>query len=38
LRARLGAAARKHAEERFDAPAVVARLEVLYAELAGRHR
>jgi glycogen synthase len=33
LRARLGAAARRHVEERFDAPAVVARVEQLYEEL-----
>jgi glycogen(starch) synthase len=33
LRARLGAAAGKHAELRFDAPAVVARIEQLYMEL-----
>jgi glycosyltransferase involved in cell wall biosynthesis len=39
LRARLGAAARMHVEERFDAPAVVGRTEALYAELlAGRRR
>lgn len=35
LRARLGAAARLHAEERFDAPAVVRRIETLYRELTG---
>jgi glycosyltransferase involved in cell wall biosynthesis len=34
LRARLGTAARTHAELRFDAPAVVARIEQLYVELA----
>jgi glycosyltransferase involved in cell wall biosynthesis len=33
LRARLGAAARKHAELRFDAPVVVARIERLYMTL-----
>ncbi len=33
LRAQLGAAARAHAESRFDAPAVVARIEQLYLEL-----
>ena len=33
LRARLGAAARTHAEARFDAPAVVARLEQLYLDV-----
>ena len=33
LRARLGAAAAKRAEEQFDAPAVVARIEKLYAGL-----
>jgi glycogen(starch) synthase len=33
LRARLGAAARQHAESRFDAPAVVARIEELYFDL-----
>ena len=38
LRARLGGAARVHAEERFDAPAVVARIEALYVELTGGHR
>jgi glycogen(starch) synthase len=36
LRARLGAAARIHAEARFDAATVVARIEALYMELAGR--
>jgi glycosyltransferase involved in cell wall biosynthesis len=35
LRARLAAAARRHAEDRFDAPAVVARVERLYRELRG---
>jgi len=34
LRARLGAAARTRAERRFDAPAVVARMEALYLDLA----
>jgi glycosyltransferase involved in cell wall biosynthesis len=38
LRGRLGAAARQHAEERFDAPAVVARIEALYVELRGMPR
>jgi glycosyltransferase involved in cell wall biosynthesis len=38
LRRRLGAAARQHAEERFDAPAVVARIEALYVELRGTSR
>ena len=38
LRARLGAAARVHAEARFDAPAVVARVERLYQELQRRKR
>jgi rhamnosyl/mannosyltransferase len=33
LRARLGAAARTRAERRFDAPAVVARIEALYLDL-----
>lgn len=33
LRVRLGAAARLHARERFDAPAVVERIEALYAGL-----
>lgn len=36
LRARLGAAARTHAESRFDAPAVVARIEQLYVNLLRR--
>jgi glycosyltransferase involved in cell wall biosynthesis len=35
LRERLGAAARKRAEALFDAPAVVARIETLYREVAG---
>jgi glycosyltransferase involved in cell wall biosynthesis len=35
LRARLGAAARLHAETRFDAGAVVERMERLYTELIG---
>jgi glycogen(starch) synthase len=35
LRARLGAAARTHAERRFDAPTVVAHIEQLYMELTG---
>jgi glycosyltransferase involved in cell wall biosynthesis len=35
LRARLGAAARLHAEERFDSPRVVGRIEELYLELLG---
>ncbi len=35
LRAQLGAAARRHAEARFDAPAVIARVERLYRELRG---
>lgn len=38
LRARLGAAARTHAEERFDAPGVVARIARLYAELVEGRR
>ncbi len=33
LRARLGDAARQHAESRFDAPGVVARVEQLYLDL-----
>jgi glycosyltransferase involved in cell wall biosynthesis len=33
LRARLGTAARTHAESRFDAPAVVARVEQLYLDV-----
>ena len=36
LRARLSAAARVHAEERFDAPSVVSRIEALYLELRSR--
>jgi glycosyltransferase involved in cell wall biosynthesis len=38
LRARLGAGARAHAEQRFDAPGVVARIEQLYKALVGRGR
>jgi len=39
LRARLGAAARVHVERRFDAHAVVGRIEALYTDLlAGRSR
>ena len=38
LRTRLGLAARLHAETHFDAPAVVARIDQLYGELAGRAR
>ncbi len=38
LRQRLGDAARRHAEQHFDAPAVVARVESLYADLLGRSR
>ncbi len=38
LRARIGAAARLHAEAHFDAPAVVARIERLYVELVERRR
>ena len=38
LRARLGAAARLHAEARFDAPAVVERVERLYTDLTRRRR
>lgn len=38
LGARLGAAARRHAEAHFDAPSVVARVEALYAELLERRR
>ncbi len=39
LRARLGAAARIHVERRFDAPAVLGRIEALYNDLlAGRSR
>jgi glycosyltransferase involved in cell wall biosynthesis len=36
LRTRLGEAARRRAEALFDAPAVVARVEALYRDLAGR--
>ena len=36
LRARLGDAAKQHAEARFDSPAVVARVEQLYLQLLGR--
>jgi glycosyltransferase involved in cell wall biosynthesis len=38
LRARLGAGARQHAASRFDAPAVVQRVERLYAELLESRR
>jgi glycogen(starch) synthase len=38
LRARLGTAARLHAEARFDAGAVVGRVERLYIDLTTRHR
>jgi glycogen(starch) synthase len=38
LRARLSAAARIYAEERFDAPSVVARIEALYLELMSGRR
>jgi glycosyltransferase involved in cell wall biosynthesis len=38
LGARLGAAARPHADAHFDAPSVVARVEGLYAELLERRR
>jgi glycogen(starch) synthase len=38
LRARLGAAARLHAEARFDAPAVVERVERLYVDLMKRRQ
>ena len=38
LRARLGTAARLHAEARFDAPAVVERVERLYVDLTKRRR
>jgi glycosyltransferase involved in cell wall biosynthesis len=38
LRRRLGAAAMARAESRFDSPAVVARIERLYSELAARDR
>jgi glycosyltransferase involved in cell wall biosynthesis len=33
LRSRLAAAAQRHADARFDAPAVVARIEALYEDL-----
>jgi glycosyltransferase involved in cell wall biosynthesis len=36
LRARLSAAARVYAEERFDSPSVVSRIEALYLELRSR--
>jgi glycosyltransferase involved in cell wall biosynthesis len=36
LRSRLGEAAKRHAEARFDSPAVVARVEQLYLQLLGR--
>ncbi len=36
LRTRLGAAARSHAESRFDAPAVIGRMEQLYLDLLRR--
>jgi glycogen(starch) synthase len=38
LRARLSAAARIYAEERFDAPSVVSRIEALYLELTSRRQ
>jgi glycosyltransferase involved in cell wall biosynthesis len=38
LRVRLGTAARAHVEERFNAPAVVGRIEALYLELTGGRR
>jgi glycosyltransferase involved in cell wall biosynthesis len=38
LRARLSAAARVYAEERFDAPSVVSRIEALYLELTSRRQ
>jgi glycogen synthase len=38
MRARLGAAARTHVEERFDAASVVARIERLYADLLEERR
>jgi glycogen(starch) synthase len=38
LRARLGAAARLHAENHFDAPAIVERVERLYIDLTKRRR
>jgi glycosyltransferase involved in cell wall biosynthesis len=36
LRARLGEAAKRHVEARFDSPAVVAQVEQLYLQLLGR--
>ena len=36
LRARLGEAAKRHAGQQFDAPAVVARVEQLYLQLLER--
>jgi glycosyltransferase involved in cell wall biosynthesis len=38
LRARLSAAARVYAEERFDAPSVVSRIDALYLELTSRRQ
>jgi glycosyltransferase involved in cell wall biosynthesis len=38
LRARLGAAARRHADAHFDAPTVVARIESLYEDLVRRRQ
>jgi len=38
LRARLGAGARLRAEQQFDAPAVVGRIESLYEDLVSRRR
>jgi glycosyltransferase involved in cell wall biosynthesis len=38
LRGRLGAAARQHAALRFDAPAVVARIDRLYTDLIEARR
>ena len=38
LRARLSTAARVHAEERFDAPSVVSRIEALYLDLTSRRQ
>jgi glycosyltransferase involved in cell wall biosynthesis len=38
LRERLAAAARLHAERRFDAPAVVGRIEAIYEDLLGGAR
>jgi glycogen(starch) synthase len=38
LRTRLGHGARRHAEQHFDAPAVVARIEQLYFDLTGPAR